>query len=69
MQLSIDGLNDPPKGLDGVLISHEHIDHAHGVAGLCKKHGMPAFTNTFTGERLLGMGIETEMRYFSAQHQ
>ena len=61
----LDGLDDPPVGLDGVLISHEHIDHTRGVAGLCKKHGMPVFTNPFTGERLRSMGIEAEMRYFS----
>ena len=61
----IDSLDDPPGGLAGVLISHEHIDHTRGVAGLCKNHGMPVFTNAFTGERLRGMGIETEIRYFS----
>jgi phosphoribosyl 1,2-cyclic phosphodiesterase len=61
----IDGLDGPPVGLDGILISHEHIDHTRGVAGLCKKHEMPVFTNAFTGERLRSMGIESEMRYFS----
>lgn len=37
-----------PCSLDGILITHEHIDHIGGLEVLCKKHPIPVFCNSLT---------------------
>ena len=34
--------------LDGMLITHEHIDHVRGLGVLCRKHGIPVYANEGT---------------------
>ena len=34
--------------LDGVLITHEHVDHVRGLGVLCRKHGVPVYANEGT---------------------
>lgn len=41
-----------PEQIDGILLTHEHGDHAGGVAVWCKKHGTPVYTNALTAEAL-----------------
>lgn len=41
-----------PDDLDGVLITHEHIDHVRGLAALCKKCGAPLYASSGTAAAL-----------------
>ncbi len=36
-------LGVPPEGLDGILVTHEHDDHAGGVGPLARKLGIPVY--------------------------
>jgi phosphoribosyl 1,2-cyclic phosphodiesterase len=37
-----------PESLDGILLTHEHQDHAQGLAVFCKKHPVPIYCNSHT---------------------
>ena len=42
-----------PEELDGILLTHEHCDHANGLEVLCRKRaGLPIFCNPLTAETL-----------------
>jgi phosphoribosyl 1,2-cyclic phosphodiesterase len=41
-----------PAQLDGILITHEHIDHVGGLPVLCKKNAVPIYCNPLTAETL-----------------
>jgi len=46
-----------PQSLDGVVITHEHLDHIRGVGPLSRKLDIPVFANALTfkkGVRYLG---------------
>jgi phosphoribosyl 1,2-cyclic phosphodiesterase len=40
-----------PAALDGVLISHEHSDHIHGVGALARRYKLPVYANRATWQR------------------
>ena len=41
-------VGESPDGLDGILITHEHIDHVRGLARFVDRHGTPVFANEGT---------------------
>ena len=42
-----------PEELDGILLTHEHCDHASGLEVLCRKReGLPIYCNPLTAETL-----------------
>ena len=42
-----------PELLDGILLTHEHCDHASGLEVLCRKRaGLPIYCNPLTAETL-----------------
>lgn len=52
------------KELNGILVTHEHVDHIKGVGILARKYGMPVYANEKTWtqlDALLG-GIPKEQR-------
>lgn len=47
--------------LSAVLLTHEHSDHAAGVAPLCRKHQIPLYTSFGTASKLQLDGVKTEL--------
>ena len=39
-----------PETLTGILLTHEHTDHTHGLGTLCKAHRIPIYCNRLTKE-------------------
>ena len=42
-----------PADLDGVLITHEHVDHIRGIYVFTRKYGIPVYANTGTWKGIL----------------
>ena len=42
-----------PAGLDGVLLTHEHIDHVRGAGPLARRFDLPVYANRLTMRRAL----------------
>ena len=45
-------LDRTPERLDGILITHEHSDHIHGLKVLAAKLGIPVYCNRHTAEEI-----------------
>ncbi|MEO6786241.1 MAG: MBL fold metallo-hydrolase [Chthoniobacteraceae bacterium] len=41
-----------PTGIDAILLTHEHSDHACGIEVWCKQFGTPVYANGLTAEAL-----------------
>ncbi len=44
-----------PEQLDGILLTHEHSDHAAAVGVWGRRHGTPVFANRLTAEALANL--------------
>ena len=42
------------REIDGILVTHEHVDHIRGLGVLSRKHGVPIFANEGTWNDDLG---------------
>lgn len=42
-----------PDQLDGILVTHEHRDHIHGVGVLARKYHLDVFANEKHGKQCL----------------
>jgi phosphoribosyl 1,2-cyclic phosphodiesterase len=61
-RLSSRGLT--PERLDAIIVSHEHIDHVHGVGILSRRYKIPVYMNRKTEEALPQLGDLHELRSF-----
>ena len=54
-----------PDSIDGILLTHEHSDHASGVGVFLRKRSIPVYTSALTRESLSDrMGDQIEWRIF-----
>ncbi len=52
LESSLINLNIDPHTIDGILVTHEHIDHVQGLGTFSKKFNVPVFTNIETLEAM-----------------
>ena len=45
---ALNDINIVPSTLDGILVTHEHVDHVQGLGTLSKKFDLPVFVNQET---------------------
>ncbi len=45
---ALNDINIDPASIDGILVTHEHIDHVQGLGTLSKKFNLPVFVNQET---------------------
>ena len=48
IELALQDINIDPSSLDGILITHEHIDHVQSLGTISKKYNLPVFVNQET---------------------
>ena len=41
------------REIDGILVTHEHVDHIRGLGVLARKHGVPIYANEGTWDGIL----------------
>ena len=59
-------LETPAESLEGILLTHEHIDHTRGLKGLCSKKTIPVFTNPLTADSLRKGDTQAQWRFFAS---
>ena len=47
-------INENPKNIDGIFITHEHSDHIKGVGIISRKYDIPIYANTNTWAAMEG---------------
>jgi phosphoribosyl 1,2-cyclic phosphodiesterase len=63
---ALDEAGTDPRELDGILITHEHIDHIKGAGIISRRFDLPIYTNCATwetAESLLGRIAEENKKY------
>ena len=53
-----------PEQLDGILLTHEHSDHAAAIGVWGRRHGTPVFANRLTAEALSDLGKGVDWKIF-----
>lgn len=48
IEKALEDINIEPSSLDGILITHEHMDHVQGLGTFSKKFDLPVFVNQET---------------------
>lgn len=48
IETALNDINIDPSTIDGILVTHEHIDHVQGLGTLSKKFDLPVFVNQET---------------------
>ena len=48
IETALNDINIDPSTLNGILVTHEHIDHVQGLGTLSKKFDLPVFVNQET---------------------
>lgn len=41
------------KDLDGILVTHEHVDHINGIGVMARRYGVPVYTTSGTKQAIL----------------
>lgn len=63
--LRLQAVGIDPCSLDGILVTHEHIDHVSGLEVLCKKNPIPVYCNSLTAAAI-GRERKLDWRIFQS---
>jgi phosphoribosyl 1,2-cyclic phosphodiesterase len=61
----LEALGVSPGALDGILLTHEHSDHAQGIGVWARRHRTPVFANSLTAEALTKESEGVQWRIFT----
>ena len=65
----LESIDVSPKTIDGIFVTHEHIDHSKGVGVLSRRYDIPIYANenTFLAmDKIIGKLKEDNTKVFSA---
>jgi phosphoribosyl 1,2-cyclic phosphodiesterase len=63
-KLALIGVN--PDTIQAILVTHEHIDHIAGIAGIAEKLKIPVFANADTAKAIVEtLGVRPRFKIFS----
>ncbi|MBU4440161.1 MAG: MBL fold metallo-hydrolase [Firmicutes bacterium] len=53
IQSSLDAIAENPNEIGGIMVTHEHSDHIHGVGVLSRRFDLPVYANEKTWEAMM----------------
>lgn len=57
LQIAMNEIGENLDNIDGLLITHEHIDHMKGVGVIMRRHKIPVYVNQKTWDKISKMAI------------
>ena len=48
IEKALEAINKNPNDIDGIFVTHEHIDHVKGVGVLSRRYNIPIYANELT---------------------
>ena len=61
---ALNNLEKSIEDIDGIIISHEHIDHTKGLTTICKKYGISVYATSKTWKAMDSLNIGEECKDF-----
>lgn len=53
IQSALDAIEENPNEIGGIMVTHEHSDHIHGVGVLSRRFDLPVYANEKTWEAMM----------------
>ncbi len=57
IEIAMKEIDESPSEIDGILVTHEHVDHVRGVGVIMRRYNIPLFVNEATWRKMLSAGI------------
>ncbi len=71
IQAALDAIEEDPREIGGILVTHEHSDHIHGVGVLSRRFDLPIYANQKTWAAMqkdLGKIAEHNIKLFNFEN-
>ena len=72
IEQALNSINIPIESIDGILVTHEHIDHIRSLGTISKKFNIPVYANTKTWSAMPEQKkkiLESNQKIFSAENE